>query len=93
MGVKMLPIKKIERRDAVAVPSGRLLPDTHNSFGAWKGQRPKKNGVYKTEDGRVGANPERQRENRHGCEARAVPDHAEAKTKIPDQLVHMSVSC
>ena len=70
-GVVLLPVEKVERRDAVALAARRLLEHADDAVGVRVGQRLQQQSVDEAEDGGVGADAERERQQRHGRESRA----------------------
>ena len=46
-----------------------MIHDAHQLLGSRKGQGPKQNRVYQAEDGGIGSDAEREREDDHGGEA------------------------
>ena len=69
-----------------------LAPDHHRPIGIVPGQRPQQNGVYDAEDGRIGADAERQRQNRDRGKRRIPPHAAGAEAEIGDQSVDQCAS-
>ena len=53
-----------------------------------EGQGPQQDRVHDAEDGRVRADPERDRRERHGREARAAGEPARAEAQVLQQLAH-----
>jgi len=71
-GVVLLPVEEIQRRDAVALSPRGLLEHPDDPIGVRIGERFQQDAIDETEDGRVGADPNRQRQDGHSAESRAV---------------------
>jgi hypothetical protein len=59
----------VESGDAVPVAAGRFLPDQHDALRVLVGQGLQQHAAHKTEDGGVGSDTERERQERNGGEA------------------------
>ena len=69
-GVVLLPVEKVQRGDAVALAARRLLEHAHDAVGVRVGERLQQQSVDEAEDGGVGADAERERQQRHDGESR-----------------------
>ncbi len=68
----------------------RRLAEPHQAVGLAVRQRLKENAVDDAEDGRVGADPERQRDERDGREPRVPGQHAQAVANVLEQDAHVA---
>ena len=86
-GVIRLPVEEIQRGDAVAVAAGRLLEDTDDPIGIRVRQRLEQDAVNEAEDRGVGADAERQREDRDRCKSRTLRQGSPAVTQVLEQRI------
>src|SRR6202012_5519271 len=65
-GVLLFPIQVIERGDSIGSPVRTLLHDAHDAIRVGVGQRVQQDSVDEAEDGGVGADAQRQGQQRDG---------------------------
>ena len=63
------------------------LPDRHQAVRFGVGQGPENHGVDETEDGGIGANPQREREDHGECEARRPAEQPDCVKRVPQQII------
>ena len=87
-GVVSLPVEEVQRRDAVALASRRLLHDADDAIGVRVGERLEQHRIHEAEDRRIGADADGQRQDGDGREPRALTECAHRVTDIPEQGRH-----
>ena len=80
--VVLLPVEEIQRGDAVPVAARRLFEHAHDAIGVVIRQRTEHQAVHEAEDRRVGADAERQRQDRHRREAWACSERSQGVTQV-----------
>ncbi len=78
----IVPVGHVDRRHAVARRAIRALPDHDQAIGIGEWQRTKQRRIDQREDGAVGANAERQRQDGHEREARRSPELPQGKLQV-----------
>ncbi len=88
------PVEKIRRRDAEARPAAReiVLVDDHELLGLVVRQRLQQKRVGDGENRGVGPDAERERDDRHGRDARFLQQQPDAVPSVAQQILHHAVS-
>ncbi len=81
----LAPVEHGREADVAREPLGVAIADGHEPLGIRIRQRAQEDGVDHGEDGGVGADAERQRDQRRGGEAGRAPQHAEAVAQVLPQ--------
>ncbi|MDP7340395.1 MAG: hypothetical protein QGI10_04785 [Vicinamibacterales bacterium] len=82
------PVDQVGRRDTVDLTGRSGLPDGDQPVRLGERQRTEQHAVDETEDRRVGADPERQRQHDGRCEAGAPPQLPDAIAHVLPKLIH-----
>src|SRR5262245_2085251 len=79
-------------RDAEARPAalGIALSEADEAVGVLERQLAQHNGIYHTEDGRVRANAQTEREQNNQSESGVLPQHSSAEAQVLQQCSHIS---
>ena len=76
-----------------AAAGRHVLPDHRDSVRIPVWQGPEQQGIHHAEDGRVGADPEREGHGHHGREPGSSGDHSERIPQVLQKPVHPKSSC